>query len=441
MNKYQELLKITIPAVLESMVTVIISTIDTQMISVLGSNAISAISFTTQPRLIFLSIFFALGTTVSMFVAQAYGRKDKNEANSCFILVLKISLILSVVLGILLYVFADEIMLLCNRQKSTLELSVIYFKIIMGAMIFQTTLTILNAALRGIGNTRVTLISNIALGLIDIVFNYLLIEGHFGFPALGVAGDAIATVMGTIAACMVSLYVLVSHSDFLSLKGFFNTRFKEYRALLSDIYQKAGNTVIENVMMRVGFLVSSVIVSLMNPTDTALYSVGMIVLNYSFAFGDGMQSGVLALTGRSMGEKNYRDLREYIRVAMITGIVCAILLTVIYLLSARWFFGLYFDDEYSKGAGVVIAGIVAGITLFQMTRMVNVGAIRGMGDSRIPKRIAIISTLFISPAVAYLLAVLLDFQIWGIWAAAFVTQSVWSMLAFVSRKKLTNQLE
>ena len=71
-QKTAELIRIAGPAVLESVVTVVITTIDTKMISGLGKPAISAVALTTQPKLIIFAIFFALGTTASILVAQAY---------------------------------------------------------------------------------------------------------------------------------------------------------------------------------------------------------------------------------------------------------------------------------------------------------------------------------------------------------------------------------
>lgn len=71
-QKTAELIRIAGPAVLESVVTVVIITIDTKMISGLGKPAISAVALTTQPKLIIFAIFFALGTTASILVAQAY---------------------------------------------------------------------------------------------------------------------------------------------------------------------------------------------------------------------------------------------------------------------------------------------------------------------------------------------------------------------------------
>ena len=75
----KEIIRIAVPAVLESLISVVITTIDTRMISPLGSAAVSAVSMTTQPKLIFLLIFFALGTTASVFVSQALGKKDRGK--------------------------------------------------------------------------------------------------------------------------------------------------------------------------------------------------------------------------------------------------------------------------------------------------------------------------------------------------------------------------
>ena len=197
--KLKNIATIGIPAVIESIIAVIIGTIDTKMISGLGKGAVSAVSFTSQPKLIILSIFFAMGTAVSVFVAQALGRKDRDESNAYFQTILRITVILSLVLGIACGLLAGPIMAICNRQPDTVGMSISFFRIIMFFLVFNTISIVLNAALRGIGKTRLTLISSIAMGVVDIFVNYLLIEGHWGFPKLGVVGDALGTVCGMAA--------------------------------------------------------------------------------------------------------------------------------------------------------------------------------------------------------------------------------------------------
>ena len=134
MQKYnarlKEILKIGVPAILENLAHVLVLFIDTQMISVLGNEAISAVSLTTQPNMLFVSIFFALGTTVSVFVAQAYGKKDKAMAHNYFFSVIKIAFAISLALGILLHFLAEPIIFLFNRQAESVQLSAEFFGII-----------------------------------------------------------------------------------------------------------------------------------------------------------------------------------------------------------------------------------------------------------------------------------------------------------------------
>ena len=170
-GKLGEFVSIAVPAILESMMMVVVASIDTKMISGLGGAAISAVSLTAQPKIFVLSIFFALGTAVSVFVAQARGRGNREEANGYFHSILWVALLLSVVLGSLLAFFAEPVMALCNRQADTMGMSAVFFRIVMGGMIFQTTSIILNAALRGLGKTNITLTSNLALAAVDILFN------------------------------------------------------------------------------------------------------------------------------------------------------------------------------------------------------------------------------------------------------------------------------
>ena len=440
-TKKKEFLKIAIPAILEGLVSVLITTIDTRMISGLGAPAISAVSFTTQPKLIFFAVLFAFGAALSFFVARAKGRGDNEEANRYFHTILKITILIALILGVLLWFLAEPIMRLCNRQADSFEMSVSFFRIIMGFMIFQAVSIVINAALRGIGKTKVTLISNIAMGVTDIVFNYLLIEGHLGFPRMEIRGDAIATVMGSVAACMASVIAILAKSDILHFKGFFQTGFFGSREVFREIVSKAGNIMFENLFVRIGFLISGVIVSLLPSNDTALYAVAMILLNYSFAVADGIQSAVVALTGRSFGAGDYDSFRKYARISIIHGTICAVLLALIYISTAKLYYGSFFDDEQTIMNGFLCSVIVSVLTLMQIIRIAETGMMRGMGEVKDPRRIATCCVMIVSPLLSWFLAFSAGFGIWGIWQASVVTQGLWMLASIILCRKHRKQLQ
>ena len=424
-----QIVAIAVPAVFESIISVIIGAIDTKMISGLGKGAVSAVSFTSQPKLILLSIFFALGTAVSVFVAQALGRQDREEANAYFQTVLKITVSLSLVVGLLAGLLAGPIMSICNRQPDTVGMSVNFFRIIMFFLVFNAVSIVLNAALRGIGKTRLPMISSVAMGAVDIFVNYLLIEGHWGFPKLGVVGDAVGTVCGMAAACLVSIALLSRYSDFLTLKGLLaQGRDPE---IMNNVGVKAGNAMVENLFTRIGFLLSSIIVSGLSSDLTAVYSVAMILLGYSFSFGDGLQAAVLTLTGQSMGAGQYREVRDYVRLSRIAGAVVSVALGAVYILGARKFFSHYFQDEKDIAQGISYTYVAAALAFLQIIRIINVAAMRGMGDAKSPRIMATVCVLLVNPAVAFMLTSVLPCGVWGIWIASLTSHLCWFTMSCV----------
>ena len=191
-----ETMKLAWPAVLEAFFVAVAGMIDTVMVSSLGPYAVAATGLTIQPKFISLAFFFAINIAVSALVARRNGEGDKKSANEVFVTACVISFIICFILSFISYWQADQIVHWCGSNTDTHETAVIYFEVIQVGMFFNVLQMIINAAQRGAGNTRIAMTTNIVSSLVNIFFNYLLINGHFGFPKWGVFGAALATVLG-----------------------------------------------------------------------------------------------------------------------------------------------------------------------------------------------------------------------------------------------------
>ena len=178
------------PAMLESFFAAFAGLVDSLMVSSLGSYAVAAVGLTTQPKFLGLSLFIASNVAISALVARRKGEDKKEEANKIFSTFLVFLLAAAVLMSIVLVVFADPIIRLCGSEELTHDSAVTYFRIIMGGMLFNVLQMGINSAQRGAGNTRITMRTNLVSNTVNIIFNYLLIQGHFGFPALGIRGAA-----------------------------------------------------------------------------------------------------------------------------------------------------------------------------------------------------------------------------------------------------------
>ena len=198
----RQLLKNTLgmawPAVLESFFIALAGMIDVKMVSNLGSYAVAAVGLTTQPKFLGLAFFIATNVALSALVARRFGEKRREDANQVMITALVMSILVCAVISTLCVTLANPIINLCGSQPDTHAAAVTYFRIIMGGIIFSVISMTINAALRGSGNTRIAMTTNVTSSVLNICGNYLLIEGHFGFPALGIAGAAIVILSALV---------------------------------------------------------------------------------------------------------------------------------------------------------------------------------------------------------------------------------------------------
>ncbi|MDO4739418.1 MAG: MATE family efflux transporter [Eubacteriales bacterium] len=416
-------MKISIPAILESLFTTMASVIDSKMVSSMGLAAISAISVTNQPRLFVLCVFFAINTTVSSLTARAVGKGDRPAANRLLITALSISLALGAAISALCVVFAEPIMRLCSNQPDTMADSVLYFRIVMGGMLFNIIFMLINAAQRGCGHTKLTLVSNIVSSGVNILLNYMLIEGNWGAPALGIRGAAIATVAGTAAALVVCLAFALRPGTFVSLHYCIANRVRFALSSLKDILGMWKKVVSENLATRLSFLLAGIIAAYTGSFSMSVYSVGMHLMNINFALGSGMQAAAVALVGKSFGAKDDNGVRAYSDMILRMGMIAALVLSVLFIAFGRPYYAFFGDEEAFIRTGMLSCIVIGVISPIQARQIIYNGVFQGTGDVRFTMNAAIISMVVLN-AVSFVGTVWLQGGIWGIWAGSLASQLV-----------------
>lgn len=410
------------PAVLESFFISLAGMIDTMMVSALGTYAVSAVGLTTQPKFITLCFFFAINVAVSALVARRRGQNDQKNANEVLVTALVISLLLCVVLSASSVGFADPIIHFSGSASDTHEAAVSYFRIIQGGMIFNVISMVINAAQRGSGNTKIAMTTNVASSVVNIIFNYLLIGGNFGFPAWGLQGAAIATVLGTVVASIMSIRSLFKKDSYVSIPYIIQNRIHPVSHTLSSIASLGSNMLAENIAMRVGFLVTSLLAARLGTDAFAAHNVGMNFLSLGFSFGDGMQVAAVALIGRSLGEKNPDKAKAYGNTCQAVGFAISLVLAIILFFFGRNLFALFFSQEDILADGVMLSRFIMVIVLFQISQIIFGGCLRGAGDVKYTLVASLISVTLIRSIVTYLLVAIWPLGLVGIWIGVLSDQ-------------------
>lgn len=412
-------IKITVnmawPAIVESFFVAFAGLVDSLMVSSLGSDAVAAVGLTTQPKFIGLSLFFAINVAISALVARRRGEKKQHDANRLLLTALVFIVVAAIALGALFVVLASPIIRLCGSTPETHDYAVTYFRIIMGGMIFNCIQMGINSAQRGAGNTKITMRTNVTSNAINIVFNYLLIGGHFGFPALGIAGAALATVLGTVVSCIMSIVSIFRPDGFISAQYIVRSKVKPAFSSFVNLVKVGYSVFFEQLLMRIGFMMTAIMAANQGNDAMAAHQVGMNIMGLSFSFGDGLQSTAVALIGRSLGEKNEELAKEYGRTCKMLGFSIAAVLTLVYFFGARGLYSLFFKEAHIVDIGVQIMHVIIFVVVFQICQVIYMGCLRGAGDTAYTAMASTISVTIVRTVVSYLFGYPLGLGIVGIW--------------------------
>lgn len=417
------------PSVLESFFVCLAGVVDTIMVGTVGSYAIAAVGLTTQPKFIGLALFLSLNVAVSAIVARRKGQGDREGANRVVRMVLLFTIFATLIVSGIFLVFADPIIKLMGSQADTHESAVAYLRIIMGGLVFSTVSLVLNAAQRGAGNTKIAMTTNLISNTVNVIFNYLLIGGKFGFPKLGVEGAAIATVFGTVFACALSIRSVLHKDGFIYLgavKGWIADRDN-----IKSLFNVGSSAFVEQICMRVGFLLFSMVVAYLGTTELAAHQIGMNMMSMSFSFADGFSVASVTLIGQSLGKKRPDLAKVYGNVCQKCGLICAFVVSVIFFFFGKNIFMLYSDEVAILDYGAIIMRILSVMLFLQIEQVVQFGCLRGAGDTKYTAMVSLISVTCIRPGVAYLLCYPLGLGLIGAWLGTFCDQMVRFILSYI----------
>ena len=419
MNYKKENIHITLnmawPAIVESFFVAFAGLVDSLMVSSLGSYAVAAVGLTTQPKFIGLSLFFALNVAISALVARRRGENKQEDANSILYTAVLFIIAAAVILSIVFVAAAGPIIRLCGSTPETHDSAVTYFRIIMGGMIFNCIQMGINSAQRGAGNTKITMRTNVTSNTINIIANYLLINGHFGFPALGITGAAFATVLGTVVASVMSILSITKPEGFISIPYIYRNKVKPSLNAFANLVKVGYSVFFEQLLMRIGFMLTAIMAAHQGTDAMAAHQVGMNIMGLSFSFGDGLQATAVALIGRSLGAGDKELAKEYGRICRMVGGIIAVCLAVIYFTGASPLYRLFFREEHIVDIGVGIMRVIILVVVFQISQVIYMGCLRGAGDTFYTAVASMISVTIIRTAVSYLCGYTFGLGIIGIW--------------------------
>ncbi len=424
---YKDIINLAWPTFIELMLASLTSMVDMMMVGNLGASAISSVSMATQPKFILMTVFQSMCTGSTALVARCRGANDPERANHFMRQSLALTLFLASVSTVLGLVFIEPLIKIMGKaEPEVFAGTVSYLRIQIYSLIPMALTFCITAVLRGVGKTRASMVYNLIANVVNVVFNYLLIEGHFGFPRMEVAGASLATAIGQVVAFVIAIIVITRPHNYLQIH--LRDSFKPDIASLKEIAKIGFPAMLENVIMRVGVIIFTRTVVGLGTVKFATHNVCMNINSMSFMTGNAFANAATSLMGQSLGKKRPDMGEVYVKYTRRLGLCFAGLLIVLFSCFGGFIVSLYNDDPEIIETGRIIMLFVAFLQPFQNSQFITAGSLRGAGDTKSIAKIIMITTVGVRAGLALLLVNVLHLGLYGAWTAMVLDQLLRSVL-------------
>ena len=405
-SMYMRYLRLAIPSVLEMVLISLINMMDTVMVSGVGTDAVAAVGLVGQPRMLMLCFFFAINAGITAVVARRKGEQRQADANRVLRNAILMIFALSLVLIALFFPFAEPLMRFAGAEEGrTLEDSTAYFLIVNSVLPLNAISMGICAAQRGIGNTKLTMYVNITSNLVNILFNYLLINGIGPFPRLEVVGAAIATAIGLVVGCILAILSVMlprTQTSFLHLS--FRDDWRLDKTSIMDVTRVASGAMVEQVVLRIGFFSYAKIVAGLGTNAFAAHQIDMQFLNLSFSFADGFGVAGTSLVGQNLGAKRKDLAHIFGKLAQRSAFMISLILASCCIFLRGPLVSMFISENAEPGVREMAENVMIVVGIFQPFQMLSVvaaGALRGAGDVKYAARVMTITVMLIRPILAF----------------------------------------
>lgn len=333
---YKMVLAICIPIVIQNGFTNLASLLDNIMIGQLGTLSMSGVSITNQLLQVFNVTIFGAMSGPGIFMAQFYGKKNKEGVENCFRIKLIIGIIITLLAIFLFYTFGQQLISLYlndNPQDNlkTLNYGMDYLKIMLIGLIPFVITQVYSSSLREIGNTVLPMIASVVAVIVNFCINYILIFGHFGFPQLGVTGAAIGTVVSRVVEMSINF-----------VGGYRNTYLKEAMVLkkvplsLTKEMLKRGLPLLCNeILWSISIALISQSYSTRGIIAVAAINITTTVTNFFMIVCYAMGNSISIVVGQQLGAGEIEKAKDYdLKMLFMNFVMCLAIGIVLFNVSS-----------------------------------------------------------------------------------------------------------
>ncbi len=408
------MLKLTLPIAMEQFFRILVSSIDTMMLSSYSNDAVAAVGLVSQYSFFLTIIFSVIGTGCSIVLAQYLGAQKSNDelnhvAQAGAIMVFFTSILLTA-----LVIFGTGWLLgRYQLEESVRHFAWQYFVIFGGCFCFFNAFSLLQGAiLRSYGYTSEAMITSIAANLVNVLGNALSLYGWFGLPVLGVPGVAGASGLAMVVSCILFFFFIRRRRDVVfHIHGITKVPREAFKLVLKVGVPTAGESLSYNVSQITVMAMISTLGTYAMSAQVYTMTILRFVFIAAIAIGQATQIKSGYFVGAHQNDIVYKKVFRYQFVAT----ACSMIMIAIVNLIKNPVIGIFTDIPEVHSYVSILLLYSAYIEFGRSLNLIYIGGLKGAGDVRFPVLYGIFSNWSIQVLLSYILGIKCGLGLVGFW--------------------------
>ncbi len=415
------------PLAISMLMQAVYNVVDSIFVSYLGENALTAVSLSFPIFMLMISVAVGTGVGINSLISRRLGAKRHEEAEQAAGNGLVLMLIATLVF-VLLGVFGTRpFMRAYTDNAQTLEYGVSYLSIIMTCSVGLFMQIYCERILQSQGQNFYVMLVQIAGAVFNIIFDPILIFGLLGFPKLGMAGAAIATVGGQILAMLISFVLIFSKKNEVRLRV---KHLRLKRPVVRDIFAVGAPSIILQALGTVMTLALNGILIAYTETAVAVFGVYFRVQSFAMMPLFGMTNAAMSIIAFNYGAQNKKRVMRTWRLAMIAGVVMMLIMVCIFLLLPEQILGLFnATDEMLRIGRAALTIIPPGLVLACVSILCSV-MFQAVGKGTFSMYLSLARQLFVLVPAAWLLSRVFH-EVTAVWWAFPIAEVATLVIALI----------
>ena len=418
----KNVLKLAIPIMVEQTFVMLLGVCNTMMAGHIGEEAVSAIGMVDSINMLFISFFAALSVGATVVVAQQIGQEEHKKANETAKQAIVSGLIVSGVITLLLWIFRVPVInfLYGSAEELVKSDAKLYIEFTLFTYPFIAIEQIANGILRGAGDTKTPMYITMFMNIINIVLGYILIYGvnSLYIKSLGIMGAALAIAIARVIGAMIIIIVLFRGSKIIKIKKLFPFKFDmKVQKSIFNIGIPAG---MEQVIFNTGKLIVQVFIVTMGTASIAANAIGMSISQIINVPGNALCLAATTLVGQYIGRNDVKEAKSTLIYLVKFATVCLVSVGILFVPIAEWLASLYTNvPEVIRLTGILIKSNSIALLVWAISFVLSSG-LKGAGDTRYTMMTAFIGMWIFRIGLGYILGIVLNMGILGIWIAMYI---------------------